>query len=248
MDTSSFKLIIEDDEGRRSVVAIDLETERDGISIGRQEGNVIRLNERNVSRRHARFMREQLGIFAEDLDSYNGVWVNGDRIKGRQELHDGDTVRVGDFQLELRGEGLQRRVEEVTQRTMLGDGSETTRPDIRLEAQMNGGPLSPNLPPLGGPSTPNLSGGSNGASHAEAHGQGRVDLPSRTPTIDEDDPGPEPTALVRVPGSNTSAETDRGAQVVAGQRARLICVSTQFAGSEFDVDKAEVVIGRTDEN
>jgi len=118
-ETSSFKLIIEDDEGRRSVVPIDLDSVREGISIGRQEGNTIRLNERNVSRRHARFVREAVGIYAEDLDSYNGVWINGDRIKGRQELHDGDTVRVGDFQLELRGEGLQRRVEETTQRTIV---------------------------------------------------------------------------------------------------------------------------------
>lgn len=248
-ETSSFKLIIEDDEGRRSVVGIDLESEKDGISIGRQEGNIIRLNERNVSRRHARFVREPLGIYAEDLDSYNGVWVNGDRIKGRQELHDGDTVRVGDFQLELRGEGLQRRVEETTQRTMVGEGSEATRPDIRLEAKMNGGPLSPGLPPM---NPPPIGHGvaSAGASHAEGHGVGgRVDLPSRAPTIDEDSTGPEPTALVRVNTTNYDAVSHGdGAQVIAGQRAKIICVSTQFAGSEFEIDKNEVVIGRTDEN
>ena len=236
-DTSSFKLIIEDDEGRRSVVAIDLESEKDGISIGRQEGNIIRLNERNVSRRHARFVRETLGIFAEDLDSYNGVWVNGDRIKGRQELHDGDTVRVGDFQLELRGEGLQRRVEETTQRTMVNEGSEATHPDIRLAAQMNAPSpgLSPGLPPLA-PGIP--AGGS--------HADGARDLPSRTPTLDEDATGPEPTALVRV--GEQSASADSGAQVVAGKAAKIICVSTQFAGGEHELDKAEVVIGRTDEN
>ena len=39
------KLIIEDDEGRKTVVPFA----RDEITIGRQEGNTIRLTERNVS-------------------------------------------------------------------------------------------------------------------------------------------------------------------------------------------------------
>lgn len=230
-ENSSFKLIIEDDEGRRSVVPLDVTSVHDGISIGRQEGNTIRLNERNVSRRHARFIREMVGIFAEDLDSYNGVWINGDRIKGRQELHDGDTIRVGDFQLELRGEGLQRRVEETTQRTMLGEGSEVTRPDIRLENAMNGGPLSPNqgLPPLGSHA--------NGGMQVEAPG-------NRNPTLDED-VRPEPTALIRMDGDRRNQPEAAG---IAGQKAKIICVSTQFAGAEYEIDKTEVVIGRTDEN
>lgn len=234
-ENSSFKLIIEDDEGRRSVVPLDVTSVSDGISIGRQEGNTIRLNERNVSRRHARFVREPVGIFAEDLDSYNGVWINGDRIKGRQELHDGDTIRVGDFQLELRGEGLQRRVEETTQRTMLGEGAEVTRPDIRLENAMNGGPLSPSspgLPPLGAP-----LGHANGGMHVEAPG-------SRNPTLDEE-VRPEPTALIRMEGDRRGQPEAAG---IAGQKAKIICVSTQFAGAEYEIDKTEVVIGRTDEN
>jgi len=47
------KLIIEDDEGKAVVVPLI----REEISIGRQEGNTIRLTERNVSRRHARLVR-----------------------------------------------------------------------------------------------------------------------------------------------------------------------------------------------
>src|SRR6185503_15470220 len=48
------KLIIEDDEGRKTVVPFV----RDEITIGRQEGNTIRLTERNVSRRHARLVKD----------------------------------------------------------------------------------------------------------------------------------------------------------------------------------------------
>ena len=47
------KLIIEDDEGKAVVVPLI----RDEISVGRQEGNTIRLTERNVSRKHARLVR-----------------------------------------------------------------------------------------------------------------------------------------------------------------------------------------------
>ncbi len=246
-ENSSFKLIIEDDEGRRSVVPLDVGSVADGISIGRQEGNTIRLNERNVSRRHARFVRDPMGIFAEDLDSYNGVWINGDRIKGRQELHDGDTIRVGDFQLELRGEGLQRRVEETTQRTMVGEGSEPTRPDIRLEHAMNGGPLSPTpqgLPPLGAAVAQSAG---IGGQHTEVLTRSQLQQ-FRAPAQEDDANRPEPTALIRMEHGDNERRGRPEASGIAGQKAKLICVSTQFAGAEYEIEKTEIVIGRTDEN
>jgi len=66
------KLIIEDDEGRKTVVPLV----REEITIGRQDGNTIRLTERNVSRRHARLVKENGNVVIEDLGSYNGVRVN----------------------------------------------------------------------------------------------------------------------------------------------------------------------------
>jgi ABC transport system ATP-binding/permease protein len=47
------KLVIEDDAGQRREVPLD----RDEITIGRREDNVVHLPERNVSRRHARLVR-----------------------------------------------------------------------------------------------------------------------------------------------------------------------------------------------
>ncbi len=44
------KLIIEDDEGRRTVVPLF----RDELIIGRAEGSPVRLTEKDVSRRHAK--------------------------------------------------------------------------------------------------------------------------------------------------------------------------------------------------
>jgi len=48
------KLTIEDDEGKTTVIPVI----RDEMTIGRQEGNTIRLTERNVSRKHARLLRQ----------------------------------------------------------------------------------------------------------------------------------------------------------------------------------------------
>ncbi len=94
------KLIIEDDEGRKTVVPFV----RDEISIGREEGNTIRLTERNVSRRHACLRRSNGHIFIEDLGSYNGVRVNGNRVQGRAEIREGDLIEIGDYNLAVQPE------------------------------------------------------------------------------------------------------------------------------------------------
>jgi ABC transport system ATP-binding/permease protein len=93
------KLIIEDGEGRTTVVPV-LGAE---ITIGRQAGNTIRLTDRNISRRHARLVRESGALFIEDLGSSNGVRVNGERIDGRCKLGDGDVVEIGDYDLGIEG-------------------------------------------------------------------------------------------------------------------------------------------------
>ena len=210
-EPGGFKLIIEDDEGHRNVVPVDLGE----VSIGRLEGNTIRLNERNVSRRHARLFKDTGSVIAEDLDSYNGVFLNGDRVKGRHDVRDGDVLRIGDFQLELRGEGLQSHTEETTQRTN-ASGGETTQPEIRVgsapQAAISGKPTAPKV---------------------EEQPEARA----------------EPTAIIRTSHlEDVEASRRENQATIAGQKAKLICVSTQFAGHEFEVTKTEMVIGRTVDN
>ncbi len=92
-----FKLFIADDEGKTTVVPLV----REEITIGRKEGNTVRLTERNVSRHHA-VLRKKNGAFVlEDLKSYNGIKVNGERIDGEVELESGDSVGIGDYVLSL---------------------------------------------------------------------------------------------------------------------------------------------------
>jgi pSer/pThr/pTyr-binding forkhead associated (FHA) protein len=92
-----YRLLIEDDEGRTTVVPLI----RDELSIGRREGNTIRLTERNVSRRHARVVREHNLFYVEDLGSYNGLRVNGERISGRRPVREGDLIQIGDYHLRI---------------------------------------------------------------------------------------------------------------------------------------------------
>jgi pSer/pThr/pTyr-binding forkhead associated (FHA) protein len=101
-----WKLVIEDDEGKRTVVPLT----RDRYSIGRQEGNTIRLTERNVSREHARLHVRNGGerptFVLEDVTSYNGVFVNGLRVADHQDLTHGDLVQIGDYRIVLQDELL----------------------------------------------------------------------------------------------------------------------------------------------
>ena len=105
------KLIIEDDEGRTTVVPLV----RDELSIGRKEGNAIRLTERNVSRQHARLSKKNGAVIVEDLSSYTGVRINGIRIESPTAVHDGDQVSIGDYKLTVRDEsGADREAPTAT--------------------------------------------------------------------------------------------------------------------------------------
>ena len=95
-----YKLVISDDEGKTTVVPLV----RDEISIGRQEGNTIRLTERNVSRRHAVLRRSAEGFAIEDLTSHNGIRINGRRIQGEVPLTPDDEVAIGDYVVTLHEE------------------------------------------------------------------------------------------------------------------------------------------------
>jgi len=92
-----YKLVISDDEGQTTVVPLL----RDEITIGRQAGNTIRLTERNVSRNHARLVKRNGSYIVEDLGSYNGVMVNGQRVDAAAELSSGDQLSIGDYALAL---------------------------------------------------------------------------------------------------------------------------------------------------
>lgn len=64
------------------------------ITIGREEGNAIQLNDERVSRFHVRIQSENGNIMLADLGSTNGTKVNGERVS-LKKLRFGDIIQIG---------------------------------------------------------------------------------------------------------------------------------------------------------
>ena len=96
-----WKLTITDDEGKQT----ELPLSRGEYAIGRAEENTVRLTDRNISRKHLVLRRgDEEGWLVEDLDSYNGCFVNGMRVSGTHPLYHGDLLQLGDYRLEIQDE------------------------------------------------------------------------------------------------------------------------------------------------
>jgi hypothetical protein len=74
------------------------EIEKRRVVIGRAKDCDIQLSDPNVSRRHAELRQEGATYWIVDLDSTNGVEVNGRRLK-RAKLRPGDTIILGSTEL-----------------------------------------------------------------------------------------------------------------------------------------------------
>jgi pSer/pThr/pTyr-binding forkhead associated (FHA) protein len=64
------------------------------LTIGREEGNLLRLNDERVSRFHAKIQEDNGDIILTDLESTNGTRVNGNVVQIRR-LRPGDRINVG---------------------------------------------------------------------------------------------------------------------------------------------------------
>ncbi|HSZ82585.1 MAG TPA: FHA domain-containing protein, partial [Polyangia bacterium] len=243
-----FKLTIEDDEGKTTVIPLI----RDEMTIGRQEGNTIRLTERNISRKHARLLRQNGTMYVEDLASYTGVRVNGARIVAVTPVAEGDEVEIGDYKLMVR---IDRPPANVTSdratmpampavlgpmNSVGGSVAIPTRgtPAMAAAAQAGAarlsppqGPAMPGVPALASPSAPAPV---VRASAPVPHAVSAVPDPLEA----------QPTIPVRTL-SDVPSPSGRPATETA---ARLVVLTSELAGQEFSLARASVVIGRTDEN
>jgi pSer/pThr/pTyr-binding forkhead associated (FHA) protein len=68
------------------------------VTIGREEGNLLRLNDERVSRYHAKVQFDNGEIILTDLESTNGTRVNNTVVQIRR-LKPGDRVSIGRSQL-----------------------------------------------------------------------------------------------------------------------------------------------------
>ena len=88
MPAVTFQVIEGIDRGR---IFRELDTP---VTIGREEGNLLRLNDERISRFHAKVQHDNGEIILTDLESTNGTRVNGNVVTIRR-LRPGDRIGVG---------------------------------------------------------------------------------------------------------------------------------------------------------
>lgn len=89
---ASLTVIKGPDRGKRFEVTDDVP------SIGRDPRNAIRLHDSEISRRHAEFRRTEKGYVIYDLQSSNGTYLNGKRIK-YSHVKTGDRILIGQSEM-----------------------------------------------------------------------------------------------------------------------------------------------------
>jgi len=115
------------------------------LTIGREEGNSVQLNDERVSRFHLKIQEDQDKIVLTDLESTNGTKVNGENVQlwilrpgdvilvGRTVLIYGSRDEIGRRLAELRGADLSAGV------TMDTDDPEEGSDSARLDFELNWG-------------------------------------------------------------------------------------------------------------
>ena len=81
-------------QGRNKGARYDLTAHEGAVSIGRETGNFIQVEDNEVSRRHAEIRRVGETFVVGDLKSSNGTFLNNRKIE-RAELSNGDQIQVG---------------------------------------------------------------------------------------------------------------------------------------------------------
>lgn len=214
--TAEFKVFVRDDVGYDKTYTFGCGR----VSIGRADSNDITMSERNVSRQHAAFEFEQEGAWVEDLGSYNGLYVNGERRVERVALRVGDVVTVGDFSIEVEGELLPEARHE-----------ETTNPGMML---------------AGEPTNPGFTLDSDDPIVTMESGQFRAMTDDDLDVTNDGSPRIEKTAIIRMDADISeikSTQVDTFEEV-----AGFLMGTGDWLGQEFAVQTSELVIGRADDS
>ncbi len=209
------KLIIEDDEGHRTVIPFV----RDELTIGRHEENVVRLTEKNVSRKHGKLLREQGRFFIEDLNSFTGIRVNGEKIAGKRLLREGDLIQISEYDL-----SLQAGPEEKAAPPEPDDDEPTVTSTQPSQAKASSTP-----PPESAPEPAH-----DAAVEAAAEADARKNAD---------------TAIIRLSDLGQSPAADEEKREIApAKRPKLVGIAGSWRGKELILDRTPIRIGRSDEN
>jgi pSer/pThr/pTyr-binding forkhead associated (FHA) protein len=115
------------------------------LTIGREEGNPIQLNDERISRFHLKIQEDQGSVVLTDLESTNGTRVNGESVQ-LCVVRAGDVITLGRTVLLLGSrEEIARRLAalrgvDLSQGVVLDDDDAEKQPDaVSLEFELNFG-------------------------------------------------------------------------------------------------------------
>ncbi len=130
----------------------DLELSQGQFAVGRNATCQLSLDDPLVSRRHALLTVTDEGVTIEDLQSRNGVLLNGKRIEGRVGIVVGDRILIGAQELTL----LQGKAVTSRDHQTAGAATKMTLPKVeaglRIPADLPG-PAPTTSPPHEGSSS-----------------------------------------------------------------------------------------------
>jgi hypothetical protein len=90
--TKSFKLIIESGP----TAGTEFLLEKEDLTLGRDVNNDIMVNDPEVSRKHARLIKQGESYFFEDLGSTNGTFIAGERLSKPVLLAPNTKITIGE--------------------------------------------------------------------------------------------------------------------------------------------------------
>lgn len=125
----------------------ELYWEQPMLTIGRDPTNDLVIEHKLASRRHARFEKDEVGFYINDLESTNGTFVNGQRIQGKHLLRNNDEVWVGDTVIVFRDpEATMKGTPPPVARQRVLEPQEELRVDTKAkEVYLRNLPLDPPL-------------------------------------------------------------------------------------------------------
>ena len=87
----------------------EYENDREFMSIGRKHENDIQLNDLTVSGRHALISKVGDHVYIEDLNSTNGIYINGISIV-RCSLRNHDHIQIGNVKILFKEETRTQKI------------------------------------------------------------------------------------------------------------------------------------------
>lgn len=108
-------------------------------TIGRAPTVDIFVNDQSVSRSHAQCVQQGDEVVMVDLGSSNGIYINDKEVAGRQPLHDGDLIRLGNIVFKYFAHGNVENVflDKIYRMATIDEGTNTFNKKYLLESLDN---------------------------------------------------------------------------------------------------------------